>query len=113
MHGRPFPALSWACSPPSQSNGSASVRAELLRLREPERTVEDERRQRAYELDLLRQRTEAAERNAVVSETWTKVWGDAYNEAARTGHILPVSALLARAEVSLKAKGIESASLPS
>jgi hypothetical protein len=87
----------------------ASLRAELDRLRELERTVEDERRQRAYELDLLRQRTEAAERNFVVSETWMKVWGDAYTEAAKSGRILPVEVLMARADVTLKAKGIHPA----
>lgn len=78
------------------------VRSRLQRLAELEREAEVMRRTQ----ELLRQQAEAAQREAAVSAAWTEVFGGVVSEAITTGRVLPMEALLARAEVTLKARGL-------
>lgn len=80
---------------------------ELRRLNGLECQLEVERAQMAQERKLRQRQIEVAQREAAVSAVWTEVWGGAFNEAIGTGHILPLSAVLARAEVMLKAKNLD------
>lgn len=59
------------------------------------------------QLDRLRDyQLAVAQRTAAVAAIETKVWGGAFNEALRTGHFLPVEALLARIEVEQRAQNL-------
>jgi hypothetical protein len=80
-----------------------SVRAKLQRLAELEREAESLRQTQ----ELLRQRTEAAQREAAVSGAWTEVSGGVVSEAMTTGHVVPLAALMARADMTLKARGLD------
>ncbi len=80
-----------------------SVRAKLQRLAELEREAESLRQAQ----ELFRQQAEAARREAAVSAAWTEVFGGVVSEAISTGRVLPLQALMARAEVTLKARGLD------
>lgn len=56
---------------------------------------------------ILEHRVRVAQAEAAISAIGTEVFGGAFNEAARTGHILPIEALMARMEVMQKAKGLD------
>jgi hypothetical protein len=80
---------------------------EVKRLHSLERELEAERSQMSMERTLRDHQVVLAQREATVSSVWTEIWGGAFNEAVSTGHILPLSAILARAEVTLQAKNLD------
>src|SRR3954454_1195996 len=79
------------------------VRAKLRRLAEFEHEIEMHRAHGK----LIEERTEMALRGQAVSEAWTEVFGGVVSEAMTTGRVVPFEALLARAEITLKARGLD------
>jgi hypothetical protein len=80
---------------------------EVRRLQGMERELRADREQRVEERRLWEHQIAVAKREAAVSAIGTEVFGGAFNEAARTGHILPLAAIMARMEVIQKARGID------
>jgi hypothetical protein len=81
----------------------ASIRARLRRLTQAERELHRLRERER----LLQEQAQLAERRAAVSEAWTEAFGGAQSETIRTGRIVPLPAILARAEVTLKSRGLD------
>jgi hypothetical protein len=83
--------------------GGLNVRAKLRRLAELEQQIEVQRQR----VQLLEQQTRLAQRAQAVSEAWTEVFGGVVSEAIATGRVLPMEALMARAEMTLKSRGLD------
>ena len=83
--------------------GGLGVRVKLQQLAELQQQV-DLQRQRE---ELLEEQTRLAQRAQAVSEAWTGVFGGVVSEAITTGRVVPMDALMARAEVTLKARGLD------
>jgi hypothetical protein len=81
----------------------AEARSQGQRVSELEREVEHQKKLHK----ILEYRTRVAQAEAGISQIGTEVFGGAFNEAQRTGHFLPVEALMARIEVEQKAKGLD------
>jgi len=86
----------------------------LVRLRIAVRHLGTLEQQLAAEMDArveerkLHERLLLIERRRVaVAEVDIEIWGGAYNETAKTGHVLPLSAIMARREVTLKARNLD------
>ncbi len=73
----------------------------LARELESERELRGEER-KLYDRQLLEERYRVA-----IAEVDIQVWGDAFNEAARTGRVLPLAAIMARREVTMKARNLD------
>jgi hypothetical protein len=56
---------------------------------------------------LLRYQTDVAKAEAEINGVWMKRQGEAYDEAIRTGRVLPFEALMARIQTDLKVKGLD------
>lgn len=80
---------------------------EVAALRERVRELEEAAEQYAEERKLWEYQLALAQREAAVNGNSIEVWGGAYSEAMRTGHLLPVAALMARLEMTSKAKGLD------
>jgi hypothetical protein len=78
-------------------------RAEFRRLREVERELHRQVQMR----ELAEEQARLSARRMAVAEAWTEVFGGVTSEALRTGRVLPMEALLARAEVTMKARGLD------
>jgi len=76
--------------------------AELKRLQKVEKTVQQEITRR----ELAERQAKVSARGMAVAEAWTEVFGGAVSEAIRAGRVLPVDAILARAEMTMKARGL-------
>jgi hypothetical protein len=83
------------------------LRAEVLRLQNVERELEAERGQRAKERELREHQLAVARAEAGVNAVDVEVYGGALREAATTCQILPLTAILARREVLMKARGLD------
>ncbi|MDQ4144702.1 MAG: hypothetical protein M3198_13355 [Actinomycetota bacterium] len=83
------------------------LHAEVKRLHAVERDLENERKQRAEERRLYERQVEIAKREAAINAVDVEVWGGAFNEAQTTGHFLPVSAILARRDMFIKARNLD------
>jgi hypothetical protein len=83
--------------------GGLNVRAKLRRLAELEQQVELQHQRE----QLLDEQTRLAQRAQAVSEAWTEVFGGVVSEAITTGRVIPVDALMARAEMTLKSWGLD------
>jgi hypothetical protein len=83
--------------------GGLNVRAKLRRLAELEQQIETQRQRE----QLLEQQTRLAQRAQAVSEAWTEVFGGVVSEAITTGRVVPMEALMARAEMTLKSRGLD------
>ena len=83
--------------------GGVSIQAKLRRLGELEREVASMRQAQ----ELYEHQTELARREAAVSAAWTEVFGGVVSEAISTGRVVPLDALMARAEVTLNARGLD------
>jgi cell division protein FtsB len=81
--------------------------AELHRLRNRVSEVEAEIENVHKLNNLLEHQTRVAQAEAGINAIWMEVYGGALQEAARTGSVLPVEALLARVQVMQKAKGLD------
>lgn len=79
------------------------IRAKLKRLAELEREISSLRQQQ----ELFRHQKELAERESAVSAAWTEVFGGVVSEAIGTGQVVPFPAILARAEMTLKSRGLD------
>ena len=83
--------------------GGFNVRVKLRRLAELERQIEIHRERE----QLLEKQAGLARGAQAVSDAWTEVFGGVVSEAITTGRVVPVEALMARAEVTLKARGLD------
>jgi hypothetical protein len=83
--------------------GGLNVRIKLRRLTELERQMEIHRERE----QLLEEQVRLARRAQAVSEAWTEVFGGVVSEAMTTGRAVPLEALMARAEVTLKVRGLD------
>src|ERR1039458_2075474 len=81
--------------------------AELHRLRNRVSEVEAEIENVHKLNNLLEHQTRVAQAEAGINAIWMEVYGGALQEAARTGSVLPMEALLARVQVMQKAKGLD------
>ena len=88
--------------------GAFAIRERLRRLDELEAELAS-RRERER---LLEEQTRLAQKAQAVSEAWTEVFGGVVSEAITTGQVVPLSALMARAEVTLKARGLDVPAVP-
>lgn len=90
--------------------GALGVRVRLRRLEELEQQLEIQRKR----VELLEEQTRLARRAQACQgrEAWTEVFGGAASEAIAAGHGVPVEALMARAEVTLKARGLDVSAAP-
>lgn len=79
---------------------------DVRRLRAVERDLETLKREHAAERHLWAYRLEASELRLAVSQVEVEVWGGAFNEAA-SGQVLPLAAIMARLEVTLRARNID------
>ncbi len=79
-------------------------RAEHKRLKEVELTMQQEIARR----ELAEQQAQASARGMAVAYAWTEVFGGALSEAVSTGRVLPLEAIRARADVTMKARGLDS-----
>lgn len=55
----------------------------------------------------LKEQARLARRAQAASDAWTEVFGGVVSEAMATGRVVPLEALIARAEVTLKARGLD------
>ena len=83
--------------------GGISVRVKLQQLAELRQQIEIQRQRD----ELLEEQTQLAQRAQAVSEAWTEVFGGVVSEAITTGRVVPLEALMARADVTLKARGLD------
>jgi len=77
-------------------------RTEFKRLQEVEATVQQEIARR----ELAERQAEISARGMAVAEAWSEVFGGAVSEAISTGRVLPVEAIVARADMTMKARGL-------
>jgi hypothetical protein len=82
-------------------------RAELQRLRSRVTEVEAEIENVRKLNKLLEYQTRVAQAEAGINAIWMEVYGRALQEAAKTGSVLPMDAILARVQVMQKAKGLD------
>lgn len=80
---------------------------ELRNLRTREREFDAATTQREQERKLWEHRIVVAQRESALNAAMLKVWGDGYIEGIRTGHYPPLEALMARLEMTQKARGID------
>jgi hypothetical protein len=85
----------------------ARLHGEVKRLRDIERELENERKQRTEEHRLYERQLAIAERAAGINAVDVEVWSRAYNEARETGRFLPLPAILTRRDVLIQAKGLD------
>lgn len=78
-------------------------RAEFKRLQDVEKTVQQQIARRG----LAERQAEMSARRMAVAEAWTEVFGGALSEAVGTGRVLPLEAILARADMTMKARGLD------
>jgi hypothetical protein len=83
------------------------LRQEAMRLQGIERELQLDREQRIEERRLWEYQIAVARREVAVAAVGTEVFGGAFNEAASTGHILPLAAIMARMEALQKARGLD------
>jgi hypothetical protein len=83
------------------------LHSEVRRLHDIERQLKTQSDQHDLERRHAEYRVLVAQREAAVNAVWVKVWGGAYNEAMQTRSFLPVDAILARAEMYMKAENID------
>jgi hypothetical protein len=69
--------------------------------------LESERQLRGEERELQDRMLLEERYKVAIAEVDIQVWGDAFNEAAKTGRILPLAAIMARREVTLKARNLD------
>lgn len=81
----------------------ANVRALQTRIDE----LEDDIARRAEVQRLMEHQLVVARRTATIGEVDIKIWGDAFHEAASTGRILPLAAIMARREMEMKARNLD------
>jgi hypothetical protein len=81
-------------------------RAELQRLRSRVTEVEAEIEKVRKLSKLLEHQTRVAQAEAGINAIWMEVYGGALQEAAKTGSVLPMDAILARVQVMEKARGL-------
>lgn len=85
----------------------SGLRAEAMRLQDVERELDAERAQRARERTLREHQLAVARAEAEVNAVDVEVYGGALREAATTGQIFPLTAILARREVLIKSRGLD------
>jgi hypothetical protein len=56
---------------------------------------------------LLEHKVKVPTAEAGINAIHVKIWGGAFPEAQKTGHFLPLSAILARIEIEQKAAGLD------
>jgi len=83
--------------------GGLNVRLKLRWLTELEQEIEIHRERE----HLLEEQVRLARQAQAVSEAWTEVFGGVVSEAMTTGRVVPLEALMARAEMTLKARGLD------
>ncbi len=83
-----------------------ALHVEVRRLRGIERELDAQRVQIEQERKLYRRQVEVAQREAAINAVWMEVWNGAFREAM-TGHVLPLDAVLARADAMVKAKNLD------
>jgi hypothetical protein len=77
--------------------------AEFWRLQEVERDLGRQVQLR----ELAEEQARLAARRMAVAEAWTQVFGGVVSEAVTTGRVLPLEAILARAEVTMQGRGLD------
>jgi hypothetical protein len=82
-------------------------RAELRRLRSRVAEVEAEIENVRKLNELLEHQTRVAQAEAGINAIWMEIYGGALQEAAKTGSVLPMDAILARVQVTQKARGLD------
>jgi hypothetical protein len=81
---------------------------EVRRLQSIERALSAEREARAQERELLNYQLMVERRRAAAAEVGVSVWGGLFNETNKNcPNPVPVSVIMARQEVELKAKGLD------
>jgi hypothetical protein len=85
----------------------SGLRAEVERLRTVERELETEREQRAKERKLREHQLAVAKAEAGINAVDVEVYGGALREAATAGQVLPLTAILARRDALMKARGLD------
>lgn len=85
----------------------ARLRVAVRRLRVIEQQLAAEKESRAEERKLYDRLLLIERRRVAVAEVDINVWAGAYDELAKTGHVLPFSAIMARREITLKARNID------
>jgi hypothetical protein len=82
------------------------LRHDALLYHEAVRTLASEREQWERERRVHEYRVAVAQREAAVSAVGVEVFGGAFNEAVSTGHVLPLSAIMARYEALMESKNL-------
>ena len=84
-----------------------AMHVEVRRLLGVEHQLEAERAQIEQERKLYRRQVAVARREAAINAVWVEVWGGAFQEVVGGQPPLPLDAVLARADVMLKAKNLD------
>ena len=90
-------AIEWGLGVGERLRRLDATEAELARQRQQTAAIEAH----------ANRKIELAQRETAVCEAWMEVFGGALSEAMKTGRVLPLDAIMARAEVTMKARGLD------